>query len=83
MPTYTFLNSKTEEIEEHILPMAKYDDFLKDNPHLSRHFVPNEGSIGDSVRLGIRRTDDGFKEVLSKINSANYKSNLGNKLSRR
>lgn len=39
-------------------------------------------SIGDSVRLGIRRPDDGFKEVLSKIHERNYKSNLGSKLSR-
>ena len=61
MPTYTFLNSKTDEIEEHVMRIATYDDFLKENPHLSRHFVANEGSIGDSVRLGIRRTDDGFK----------------------
>lgn len=38
--------------------------------------------VGDSVRLGIRRNDDGFREVLSKIHAANYKSNLNNKLSR-
>lgn len=38
--------------------------------------------VGDPVRLGIRRNDDGFREVLSKIHSANYKSNLNNKLSR-
>lgn len=30
MPTYTFLNSKTEEIEEHMMSMAKYDDFVKE-----------------------------------------------------
>lgn len=38
--------------------------------------------VGDPVRLGVRRNDDGFREVLSKIHSANYKSNLNNKLSR-
>jgi putative FmdB family regulatory protein len=32
--------------------------------------------IGDAVRLGIRRTDDGFKEVLQKIHSNNPGSNL-------
>lgn len=83
MPTYTFLNSKTEEIEEHMMSMAKYDDFVKENPHLTRHFTSDDITFGDPVRLGIRKTDDGFKEVLSKINSANYKSNLGSKLSRR
>ena len=39
-------------------------------------------AMGDSVRLGIRRNDDGFREVLSKIHSSTYKSNLNNKLSR-
>ena len=38
--------------------------------------------VGDPVRLGIRRNDDGFREVLSKIHAANYKSNLKDKLSR-
>jgi hypothetical protein len=39
--------------------------------------------MGDSVRLGVRRVDDGFREVLSKIGAANYKSNLTDKLSRK
>lgn len=39
-------------------------------------------AMGDSVRLGIRTHDDGFREVLSKIHSSTYKSNLNNKLSR-
>lgn len=38
--------------------------------------------IGDPVRLGITKADGGFKEVLSKIHNANYKSNLKDKLSR-
>ena len=38
--------------------------------------------VGDPVRLGIRTHDDGFREVLSKIHSSTYKSNLNNKLSR-
>jgi putative FmdB family regulatory protein len=40
-------------------------------------------AFGDPVRLGVRRVDDGFKEVLSKISERNYKSNLREKLSRR
>jgi len=39
--------------------------------------------IGDSVRLGVKTIDGGFREVLSKIASNNYKSNLADKLSRR
>jgi phage FluMu protein Com len=40
-------------------------------------------ALGDSVRLGVTKPDGGFKEVLSKIHSQNYKSNLADKLSRR
>jgi len=82
MPTYTFLNTSTNEIEEHRLSMKAYDDFKKNNPHLQRHLIPGEGSLGDPVRLGITTTDGGFKEVLSKIAENNYKSNLRDKLSR-
>jgi hypothetical protein len=39
--------------------------------------------MGDVVRLGIRKPDQGFNEVLSKIHAANYKSNLSDKLSRK
>jgi putative FmdB family regulatory protein len=35
--------------------------------------------IGDAVRLGIRKIDGGFKEVLQRIHAANPRSNLNNK----
>jgi putative FmdB family regulatory protein len=33
-------------------------------------------SLGDSVRLGIRRVDNGFKEVLQKVHAANPRSTI-------
>jgi hypothetical protein len=84
MPTYTFLNTKSNEIEEHRVNMRDYDDFKKNNPHLERHLTPEDaGALGDPVRLGITTADGGFKEVLSKIHSANPYGNLASKLSRR
>jgi putative FmdB family regulatory protein len=39
--------------------------------------------LGDAVRLGVRSVDNGFREVLSRINSANGRqANLKDKLSR-
>lgn len=35
--------------------------------------------VGDAVRLGIRKIDGGFKEVLQRIHAANPKSNLNKK----
>lgn len=54
--------------------------YLEENPDLET--IIGAPSMGDPVRLGVRKHDDGFREVLSKIGSANYKSNLRDKLSR-
>jgi len=35
--------------------------------------------IGDTVRLGLRKHDNGFKEVLQRIGAANIHSNLHKK----
>jgi len=84
MPKYTFLNKETEQIEEFYFGIHSYDQFIEDNPHLERYFEQGTGfAMGDSVRLGIRKNDDGFREVVSKIASANYKSNLADRLSRK
>ncbi len=82
MPTYDFLNKETGEVVEMRLSVADREQFLKENPQFEP-YIERAPDLGDSVRLGIRRTDDGFREVLSKIARNNYKSNLGDKLSRK
>ena len=47
------------------------------------NLITGAPALGDSVRLGVTKPDGGFNEVLSKIHSNNYKSNLADKLSRR
>lgn len=80
MPTYTFRDVNSGEIFDKLMSYDSRQEYLKDNPHLE--VVMGSPAMGDSVRLGIRRNDDGFREVLSKIGAANYKSNLKDKLSR-
>lgn len=43
---------------------------------VERLFPTLAPSIGDAVRLGIRRPDEGFKDVLRKINDANPHSTI-------
>lgn len=81
MPTYSFRNKDTGEVFDEFMSFSSRQEFLERNPNLEVVF--GAPAIGDSVRLGIRRTDDGFKEVLSRIGAANYKSNLSDKLSRK
>ena len=81
MPTYTFRNKQTGEVFDRLMKISDREQFLIDNPDLES-IIGGAPALGDSVRLGIRRPDGGFNEVLSKIGAANYKSNLKDKLSR-
>jgi hypothetical protein len=81
MPTYTFRNKDTEEIYDKIMSWNSREEYLKENPNLET--IIGAPAMGDVVRLGIRKPDQGFNEVLSKIHAANYKSNLADKLSRK
>ena len=73
MPTYEFLNKETGQFEDHFMSYTKLDEFKKNNPHLLQQIsAPNiVGGHGDRVK-----TDDGFKEVLSKIGDAHPGSNV-------
>ena len=66
MPNYTFLNKETEEYIEVNMSISERDKYLEDNPNLQQviHKAP---SIGDSVRLGLRKPDSGFRDVLKEI----------------
>ena len=81
MPTYTFRNKDTEEIFDKLMSWNSREEYLKENPNLE--VIIGAPAMGDVVRLGIRKPDQGFNEVLSKIHAANYKSNLADKLSRK
>ena len=81
MPTYTFRNTETKEIFDKIMSWNSREEYLKENPSLE--VIMGAPAMGDVVRLGIRKPDQGFNEVLSKIHAANYKSNLADKLSRK
>ena len=73
MPTYEFLNKETGQFEDHFMSYTKLDEFKENNPHLLQQIsAPNiVGGHGDRVK-----TDDGFKEVLSKIGDAHPGSNV-------
>ena len=62
MPTYDFIHKETGEITEHIMSMTKLDQFKEDHPELERYF----GNQNTSATYGKPKSDDGFKEVMSK-----------------
>ena len=68
MPTYTFRDKNSLETFEKFLSISAKEKFLAENPSLESLITTATPTL-DSVRLGIRRIDNGFKEVLQKIDS--------------
>lgn len=75
MPLYELKNNETGEIFEKNMKIAEYEQYLKDNPHIQRHFTTMH--FQDSVSLGIKRPPLDFKEgVLDKIKRNNPGHNM-------
>ena len=67
MPTYTYLNSETGDLEDHVHKIAEMDSFLAAHPHLTRKITTNKTSIVTGVNV---RPDAGFRDVLKSIKKA-------------
>lgn len=67
MPTYDFKNEETGETVTHYLSFKEREEFLENNPQYKQ--VLAAPAFGDSVRLGIRRHDDNFNDVLKNVKS--------------
>lgn len=81
MPTFTFRDKDTQLVFDKNLKISERESFLEGNPHLEQ--IHTSINIGDPVRLGVKKVDDGFREVMSKIHENNYRSNLNDSLSRK
>lgn len=75
MPTYDFRHKETGEIVEKVMKISERDDFLRDNPQYESVILGAPG-IGDPIRLGVRKPDQGFREVLQKAKAAHPKGNI-------
>lgn len=65
MPTYSFRNKETLEEFEQTMSNSDRELFLTENPHIQQIFKVFPGVV-DSVRIGVRRPDDNFRDVLKK-----------------
>jgi hypothetical protein len=75
MPTYDFRNKETGEVIERIMSIAAKAEYLKDNPHMEP-IITGLPPLIDPVRLGIHKPDQGFKEVLQRIDEKTAGSRL-------
>jgi hypothetical protein len=57
------------------MTIASREQFLKENPNLET-IISGAPMMMDPVRAGVRKVDNGFKEVLQKIHSRTPGSKL-------
>lgn len=82
MPIYEFRDINTQETHSSTMSIQAKETYLAENPNLESYFT-SAPKLGDAVRLGLKRPDDGFKEILARvIEKTPGASALNNQLSR-
>jgi hypothetical protein len=62
LPTYQFLNTETNEVEEHRMSYTVLDKFKQNNPKLERYFsVEGLAGLGDGMRMSTPGTGQPVK----------------------
>lgn len=75
MPIYSMRNNQTQEEFEVTLKYSELETYLKENTHIQQIFTKFPGT-GDSVRLGIRKPDDNFRDVLRNVRHHHKKDSI-------
>lgn len=75
MPNYTFRNNETNEVYDITMSISERDKYVQDNPSHTQ-IITGAPSIGDAARLGLKRPDDGFRDVLKNVKSHHKRNNI-------
>lgn len=73
MPTYRFQDQDTGEIFEKWMYMRDREKYLEENPNVKQ--LPTALNSVSGTGMGTKQ-DGGFKEVMSKVQSAHPRANL-------
>jgi hypothetical protein len=74
MANYSFRNKDTNEEFEIDMPISQLDAFKAENPNLEQ-FISRAPALADPSRLGLRKPDAGFRDVLKRVKKASGRSN--------
>ena len=58
------------------MPMSELDIYTENNKHLNQ--IPSMAAIADPTRLGLRKPDAGFRDVLKRVKKASGRGNTIN-----
>ena len=76
MPTYSFVNTKTNEEWDDMMSMSEKETYLKDNPHIKSIIT----QVNIVAGTGGIRNDSGWNENMQRIAEAHPTSEIANKL---
>ena len=69
MPLFEFLNKETGETFEKLISNADKDVFLEENPHIQQLLDAPMISMDSTRFMGVKKVDQGWKDVLRKVHS--------------
>lgn len=75
MPIYSMRNTETQEEFEVTMKYSELQEYLEANSHIQQIFN-RFPAYGDPIRMGVRKPDDGFREVLQKGKHAHKRSTI-------
>ena len=77
MASYTFYDTKKKKEFDISMPISELDEYKAQNPHLEQR-IKTAPSIADPTRLGLRKPDAGFRDVLKRIKKGSGRNNTVN-----
>lgn len=75
MPVYSIQNIETLDEFEVSMKYSELNGYLEQNINLKQIFTKFPGVV-DSARIGVKKTDSSFRDVLSKAKSAHKHSTI-------
>jgi hypothetical protein len=69
------MNRDTDEVFEVNMKFTEFEQYLNDNTNITQVFTKFP-ALGDSVRLGMRKPDDGFRDVLRNVKHHHKKDSI-------
>lgn len=75
MPIYSVKNTDTDEIFEVNMKFSEFENFLQENSNYIQAFIKFPAS-GDAVRMGKRKPDDNFRDVLRDVSHHHRRNSI-------
>ena len=75
MPIYSVMNTTTQEVFDVNMKFTEFEQYLNDNINFKQVFTKFP-ALGDPVRLGKRKPDDGFRDVLKTVQQHHKKNEI-------